>query len=385
MKFILVVITLFFLIDNSFASCGTKRRVLFFANGMFNDKKSAHLSLEKLVEQYLKDNPKSNFDNYELAYNTNEIVLLQLLQVFHQKLLENKIGFFRWLEKFNDSEKDLEFQIKVSKYLNEETIKDRDLKIQIESYRTYLSKDYSVVTVAHSQGNFYTNFAFSNLKSERTKMVSVATPAGYVYRDGPYYTFKSDGVINTVVGALTPNRAKKKAGYFDHEFIMDYLADDTISKEVVQSVYESAFDQNDSAPSFNILDSYYNSDMTPVLKWFNQIMSKKSNVNSADCVMAYALLNIHRLSGLSCEERNLKLYKQSIQDCILDRNDLNQERAETACPFFSNFDARGPFSAFYISEGYDFLEKHSFCKMEDISDFENKIKIRDLEEALDKF
>ena len=82
-----------------------------------------------------------------------------------------------------------------------EVFKNQDIRVQIKSYSKLLVDPKNhILTIAHSQGNFFTNFAFSALDinheySQRLNMVSVATPAGFVFNHGSYINLKSDCVV----------------------------------------------------------------------------------------------------------------------------------------------------------------------------------------------
>jgi hypothetical protein len=384
MKFVCIVCVALMFSLKSFSSCGEEKKVLFFANGMFNQKKHARDSLDNLKTTIAQKNSELLFDDYEVAYNTNENALLQLLQVYEQKSLETKISFFDWLGKFTGFENDSAFKKIIKFYLSEEIAKDQDLKLQVQQYIKYLGNDYKIVTVAHSQGNFYTNFSFAHIKSENTKMISVATPANHVYEMGPYFTFKSDGIIAYIPTSLTPNRDKKQAGYFDHEFVEDYLKDADVSKEIINAILmASSF--GDSLSSLNPKNGYFNSDMSSVLKWFNEVRDKNTKISPSECMLSYALFGVYRLHARSCEERDLKTFKESIQDCILDRNDKETHRKETSCPFYAGMELSDPFLSYYPEERFDLFKTNPFCEIDSMNDFREKIKINDLEESLKRF
>lgn len=57
---------------------------LFFANGMFNSKKSANDSLKNL-KMRLSETANWNYSRSYLAYNENENAAYQLLEVYEQK------------------------------------------------------------------------------------------------------------------------------------------------------------------------------------------------------------------------------------------------------------------------------------------------------------
>jgi hypothetical protein len=67
MKFIFIFVIALMFSSDSFSSCGDDKKVLFFANGMFNSKKTARQGLEKLKRITIQENPALVFDDYEIA------------------------------------------------------------------------------------------------------------------------------------------------------------------------------------------------------------------------------------------------------------------------------------------------------------------------------
>lgn len=369
----------------SYSECREDKKVLFFANGMFNSRIDAKDSLEKLISEYAIAFPDEKFDDFQIAYNTDEPALLQVFQVYRQKVEETGLGFWTWVGNFTGLEYDAEFQKKIAEFNSEQRAHDQDLKIQIEQYNKYIKNEFQIVTVAHSQGNFYTLFAFNQIGSPLTKMVSVATPAGKVYKDGPYYTFMSDGVVSHIPGALEPNRQKSPPGYFDHRFVDDYLLEPGVGNEILNSVSSATEDFDSTEPSLRIEDGYFNKDMEPIITWFNDTLGKKINPSAADCMVAYGLFSIYRLHNRTCGDRNLRAFKISLNGCILDRQDTERLREETACPFYAGMDMINPFAIFYPDEQFDFFQNNPFCDMGTLGEYEEKVNIKDLQEALSRF
>lgn len=233
----------------SFGQCGNDKTVLFFANGMFNSLEEAQINLDYLSKSYTDRFIGAEFTEKQIAYNTDEMALVQLLQVYLQKAEDIHLGFWRWLGRFAGFENDSQFIKDTEKFYSEQRARDKDLSIQIRKYKEYLEKGFKVITVGHSQGNFYTLFSFEQIKSQATKMVSVATPAMRVYEEGPYYTFRSDGVITPIPTALIANREKENPGYFDHKFFDDYLMDKKVGSEILESVFKYTQSEEDPQPS----------------------------------------------------------------------------------------------------------------------------------------
>lgn len=138
------------LVANS--QCGNDKAALYYANGMFNSKSSADDNLKELKKSYLQKYPEAKFDKYDVAYNTDENALLQLLQVFLQKTQD--FGFWRWIAFLKASEgntlEDFVFNQNLQEFYSEERARDKDLKYQIDQYKRDLNDGFRVVTVAHS-------------------------------------------------------------------------------------------------------------------------------------------------------------------------------------------------------------------------------------------
>ena len=122
-------------------------------------------------------------------------------------------NFTKFLVKLEDvfllSEKDYDekfFQNKMQNYIYDVYVNDDDLNDHIDNYRRDIKKGYKVVLLAHSQGNFYANFAYDMLykvenreitSTDSLGIVSVGTPASRVKDNfdsttAPYTTFNVD-------------------------------------------------------------------------------------------------------------------------------------------------------------------------------------------------
>lgn len=87
-KVVLVFIICFQGFFSKAAECTTPKRVLFYANGMFNSFESTEELLEELKSDFHSKYPQTVFDKHEIAYNTNEFVLMQMFEVY-KKYLED--------------------------------------------------------------------------------------------------------------------------------------------------------------------------------------------------------------------------------------------------------------------------------------------------------
>lgn len=362
MKILNIVLVIFFRCGLAQASCGDTKTVLYFANGMFNSKESATQSLRELLKRVRKQDPSNKVDAFEIAYNTDEPALIQLHQVFRQKITDTSISFWRNIGKLLELEKGKNLK-NIIRLLNaEQFLTDKDLREQISSYNKYLKNKFRIITVAHSQGNLYTNFAFDTIGSDETQMISVATPASDVYGEGPYFTFFSDGVIAHIPKALSANRKKQQAKYFDHEFIEHYLGDSSTSKEILSAInvnYNSEI-QN-SSRSLSPQEGYFNSDMNSVLKWFDSYFKEKRKLSDAECLIVEGLFSVYARHSLSCEERNFKTFRETIDDCEIDLN--SSKPRNTFCPYYYGMDFANPYKTFYPTESLEHYELNPHCDM----------------------
>lgn len=214
---------------------------VFFANGMNNDKGTAWDSaghLREVLHNRSGELDKIRWDNrVQLVYNYDDIMPLELLQVFLQKRAESFDVIWDaiyYLTRAPDWARDIveSFRARASVLVDKANLDE-----QISLYEGYLNRNYSLITVAHSQGNLFTNRAFKSLsqrfEDNQMQMISVATPANFVFAGGPHLTLNSDGIINSlrlvssvIILPPLPSNATNtfpRPGRFDHQFVRHYL------------------------------------------------------------------------------------------------------------------------------------------------------------------
>lgn len=123
-------------------------------NGMFNSLRDADASKEALKKIF-----GDKFAGYDLAYNTNKPLLLQLLQVLDQKSAALANKFWLILNDFSQAPPDVNHEIATilkQRALAQQYVKDSDLQADIQKFKETLDGE-NVLVVAHSQGNFYAN------------------------------------------------------------------------------------------------------------------------------------------------------------------------------------------------------------------------------------
>ena len=296
---------------------------------------------KKLRAVYEQDYPLQRFEKYEVAYNTNENAL-------------------------------------ILDYFSEQRAHDQDLSSQIKNYKATLESGFKIITVAHSQGNFYTNFAFEQIKSPNVKMISVATPASYVFGNGPYFTFKSDGIIKYVSTALELNQTKPNPGFFDHRFIEDYLNDPIVHKNIMSSIQFYAAGDKYPQPSLNPEKAFFHSDVTPIINWFNQMLAEGQSLDPSECLLAHSIFGVYGRHRMRCTERNLKYIKDNVEGCRLDRERAGDVRGETMCPFYAGMESNHPFEIYYPSERFEFYKKFPQCDIRSVDKFVEAISHADI-------
>lgn len=358
-SFMSLLLVILCICTNSEASCGSSKVSLFFANGMFNDRAGAYESLIYLWGSYSKKFPESKATQYSIAFNTNEPFLQQLHQVYKQKAKESNLSFWKSFSFLLSKMGQDEYRNFIRNIVNEDMAKDQDLKEQVRAYKDKLSNGYRVVTIAHSQGNFYTLFSFEELGNDSLRMISVATPASYVFGEGPYFTFHSDGVISHIPNSLPPNINKEPSGIFDHEFINHYMKDKGASEHILESI-KVAIDRKGEDPphTINPADGYFNTDMSKALEWTQNIIISDEKLSEGVCILAQSVFSVSGLHGRSCEGRNFTMLEQSVRDC---GKPDNPEGGETNCPFYRGMDFGNPYIGFYAPESNDFYQKHPEC------------------------
>jgi len=127
--------------------------VLFFANGMFNDKGGAEESLAALISK-----TEGRFSSHDIAYNFNETPLLQILQVFWQKRRSDQRFRWSYYSKMDGPpEVNALIHEKQKEMTKEFYVRDADLRKHAALYKKHLKAKKPIVIVSHSQGNFYAN------------------------------------------------------------------------------------------------------------------------------------------------------------------------------------------------------------------------------------
>ncbi len=274
---------------------------LFFANGMFNSKKSAYNSLDHLTK-HLNETENWNRERSYLAYNEDENAAYQLLEVYEQKSGDFGKTFWRWMWDWSAAPDWFKDSMKAAMVKQDlDGLQGYNLSDHVFRYEEQMDLDRSIVVVAHSQGNFFANNASLILQNDyypaatQFRIVAVATPAGFVNDDGPYFTLKSDSVIRLVPAALPPNMVNEspKPGFFDHRFVDHYLDGRPTGQKIidaVQSTIKSLADETKKNDSYN----------AECWAWFESL-SIPPKTDSRECVLKCNVAK-NNFSTFSCNQ-----------------------------------------------------------------------------------
>ncbi|WP_375753585.1 KTSC domain-containing protein [Vibrio sp. HN007] len=224
---------------------GTK---VFYANGMFNVSSDIYASIAELNRQLGYRGYKFEID---ASYNQSEVWYQQLVEVFAHKNIDNWSFFWQYLNGIIEAPDWFQEAIQDISANSHGVINDSDLAAYVGMYRKAIDECYRVLIVAHSQGNFYGNHAWSAIYSGLTKnelpqtkfkslgLLSVASPASYVgsYLQQPndhksitdYVTLTNDRIMvfvrlffpSTLLGNIT--NSHDDPDFWHHNFIDSYL------------------------------------------------------------------------------------------------------------------------------------------------------------------
>ncbi|TRO82574.1 YfaP family protein [Trichloromonas acetexigens] len=262
---LLAVLFLFFIPSVTFGEgCyENKGTYVYFVNGMFTPTAGDAWDTVNLALKPMLDSAKSgsgiSSENliYKVSYNKSETFPFQVLEVARQKIITDWQSIYQWLanlEEAPDWFKDAMLTLSKGMTAGEYVI-DSQLRNFVSKYRENLDTGYKVLLFAHSQGNFYSNLAFTWVnKPDNVGIVSVATPANYVSGGGPYTTYDHDLVMDSV-RTIFPFTLASNAGngFFDfflglfddwtgHSIVDTYLAGDNTGPIIINNVIQSIGD-----------------------------------------------------------------------------------------------------------------------------------------------
>lgn len=250
--------------SDTHASCDNKM-FLAYINGVFNSRDEAEETTKKLAEfaqtqNFLEGvNLRWNPEEFDLFYNYS-FGVADLVEAYRQKEGELTDKYWDWM--FNIAKAPPWFSDLFKKLARENVFKRKDSFDKLQDFniselyhRLILLTDakYTVLIVAHSQGNFFANAVYDELNGPWVEMaygiedagiriVSVATPASKVAGNGSHVTLQSDWLIRSIPSALPPNATNRipEPGLFDHQFLKHYLNGDGASALIASSIKAAA-------------------------------------------------------------------------------------------------------------------------------------------------
>lgn len=214
---------------------------LFFANGMRTATEEEALDSAAKVTDQLKTFRTTAF-NYDClesaaAFDSDPNTGLQLLQAYLQLRVTETSEFWRWLSGIKRTSNSFASTFETLANITDGTayVLQPELQKHVASYTSSIGAGMKVIVVAHSQGNFYANQAYSVLfgrqaTSSSFSIVGVATPADRVAGGGQYTTLDED-FIRYIPLALAPttsfprcsNTPEPIKGFECHDFKQSYL------------------------------------------------------------------------------------------------------------------------------------------------------------------
>ncbi|HEY4507154.1 MAG TPA: hypothetical protein VJH71_03315 [Candidatus Paceibacterota bacterium] len=251
-----------------FCQCPDKVTTIFFGNGMFVSREDAReQELGEISPNGLETRLRSRLEEihspvkfeclkFALAYNSKEKVKLDLLEAMAQLVGEDMSILWRWLSSLQIIPDALQDFASEQAKLNDEFsyIVDNDLREHVLHYVKEKRAGNKSIVVAHSQGNFYANAAYSYIygtpsaENDNTfSIVSVGSPSSYVSGSNSPYTHTTiieDGVINSFpvnIRAMPANVSN--VPYFDcgkpvecHSFVNSYLAGPVSGPKILDQI-----------------------------------------------------------------------------------------------------------------------------------------------------
>ena len=235
--------------------CDTKETVVFFGNGILTAEKKAFESMNVIKNRLQTELLPEEFEvlDFKLAYNDTHGLPLDLLESSIQVLTGNSSSFWRFfwgLEIIPDwfTQK----LVLLSNALDKSALLTTDsLKDHVTMYKTKIAEGKKVLLVAHSQGNFFGNQAYSLLNSREKQsfgMVAVANADNNVLgAESPYTTLETDRVILALIAfqvalpsrPMIPNTENLAVSddALGHSFVGSYMtAGSNSDKQVVSDI-----------------------------------------------------------------------------------------------------------------------------------------------------
>lgn len=212
-------------VDTSLCASGYS---VFFGNGIRTDIIKAQANARR-VRAMLGLEYDGESMTYDVSYNPTENIFGDLLEVFEMKLAEDRTLswqlFFRWvsgefvssslqniLEDYFGFDGPNRIEEAAARLSGPTGYTDRTVVQHVSNYDSELLAGKRVLVVSHSQGNLYSNAAYSGLQRlGRTDydlnafgIAAIATPATNVSNGDDYVTSDTDLVIDSLRNIVSP-------------------------------------------------------------------------------------------------------------------------------------------------------------------------------------
>lgn len=240
---------------------------IYFGNGVWNDREQAKKSKDELRKFMFKANtlldPLQEGTTYRFGYihNPSHGIIDDLIET-HWQLYQSEQITYPYFYTMSAMLSEVTGNITADEIReiinNVVTDYNNDVVAMKNIYQNAsFNQRHNVLLVAHSQGNLFGNKMYTLLNDQekaKFRMVSVATPAGYVKTPGqtsPYVTLIDDWVIAPIPGSLR--------GYvegFGHSFVPAYLSNSTASEKIALYV-KNAYNNLQQTTSCTLYDGTY--------------------------------------------------------------------------------------------------------------------------------
>ncbi len=261
--------------------CEDNKVKIYFGNGMLNDLNEAKISLTTLqteIESKIQGTDIVGKMEYDISHNPTDNGLIDFLESAMQALDTQWANIWRYLANLDPVPDLLQDQLKeVSLYYDQAMVGGYpELQNHVDEYNERLCQGDKVIVVAHSQGNFYANIAYTGINENVINgfgIVSVANPDSDVAGDGPYTTIIEDVLMAQVIGSMPANLTnfsntnnKNPVDWSGHKFVESYLAEGRPAESKIL---------NDVVNTINALECLMASVMVSLL-WFLQAYQELS-------------------------------------------------------------------------------------------------------------
>ncbi|MEI2774343.1 MAG: hypothetical protein V9G98_27825 [Candidatus Competibacter sp.] len=231
--------------------CSEKDTTIYFENGIWADRFTAGIDLKELENAVKTAVSPEQFDKigFDLAYNTTDGRIADLLEAFVQSISSDVTLFWRTLATLVPMPASLrDNMLSQAAAIDEAAILNRqDVADHVAHFKNTILEGKKALVVSHSQGNFFVNqeyFGLSAPEKSSFGIVAVANPATNVATGGPHVTLVEDLVIEAIILAKNeaglpipelPNVTNflTLADLTGHFFVESYLVPSSNSKNMI--------------------------------------------------------------------------------------------------------------------------------------------------------